>query len=586
MDRTRRTFLKAASLAPLVYARRTAWAQSQEVVWWAPNWGQARAEELVRRFQAANPDLRVKIEITVADGLQNRVLTALRSGAPPDLIDINSGWTIPYGLTGDLLTIDDIVQQQKVDLTDFLPAPMATARVNGKLMGLPYRIEGHGFIYNRGAYREAGLDPDKPPRTWDELIEYSKRLTRRTSDGKQQYGLGVCGGGEVGNVIFRAMPQIWMNGGSVISEDLKRVVVNEAAAVQAVDFYTSPFTKHGIAPPSTLQNDGLAIRRLFIAGAVAQYQSGQFDIPPIRKENPALEIGVAKLPAPRGKDPGRRPRRVELHHPESREEPGRRRPAHGLPRPARQHGLLHRHLPCPPVADGDAPLPGPDPDGLPGDAPLRPAGAAGPGLAADGPDLLRPDPADPLEGSLPAGRDERSSQGHAAALGPRIERSSRVRRDAPPDAGSRARGKAVGALIQRNQGLVFALPALALMATLILYPLTYTGWLSVTADRGGFVGVENFTTMIEDSATALALRNTAVYVGFSVALQVSLGTAVGILLNQRFRGRAVVRSIVLIPWVVPGIVAATTWAWMFHTEFGIINYMLTQRASSRRRSDG
>ena len=303
MNGTRRMLLKAAALVPLMSAQRAVWGQSQEVVWWTPNWGQARAEELARRFQAANPDVRVKIEITVADGLQNRVLTALRSGTPPDLIDINSGWTIPYGLTGDLLVIDDIVQQQKIDLTDFLPAPMATARVNGKLMGLPYRIEGHGFIYNRGAYREAGLDPDKPPKTWDELIEYSKRLTRRTSDGKQQYGLGVCGGGEVGNVIFRAMPQIWMNGGAVISDDLKRAVVNEPAAVQAVDFYTSPFTKHGIAPPSTLQNDGLAIRRLFIAGAVAQYQSGQFDIAPIRKENPALEIGVAKLPTPKGKDP-------------------------------------------------------------------------------------------------------------------------------------------------------------------------------------------------------------------------------------------------------------------------------------------
>jgi multiple sugar transport system permease protein len=134
----------------------------------------------------------------------------------------------------------------------------------------------------------------------------------------------------------------------------------------------------------------------------------------------------------------------------------------------------------------------------------------------------------------------------------------------------------VGAVVQRNQGLLFALPALALMATLILYPLAYTGWLSVTAERGGFVGVENFRTMIDDSVTALALRNTAVYVSLSVALQVSLGAAVGILLNQRFRGRAVVRSIVLIPWVVPAIVTATNWGWMLHTEFGIVNYMLTQ----------
>ena len=61
-----------------------------------------------------------------------------------------------------------------------------------------------------------------------------------------------------------------------------------------------------------------------------------------------------------------------------------------------------------------------------------------------------------------------------------------------------------------------------------------------------------------------------------------LGAAAAILLNQNFPGRALVRSIDLIPWVIPGIVAATTWAWMFHTEFGIINYMLTEHGRTRR----
>jgi multiple sugar transport system permease protein len=61
----------------------------------------------------------------------------------------------------------------------------------------------------------------------------------------------------------------------------------------------------------------------------------------------------------------------------------------------------------------------------------------------------------------------------------------------------------------------------------------------------------------------------------SIVFQMILGIATAILLNQNFRGRGVLRAVTLIPWVVPSIVAATTWAWMFHTEFGIINYMLT-----------
>jgi multiple sugar transport system permease protein len=75
--------------------------------------------------------------------------------------------------------------------------------------------------------------------------------------------------------------------------------------------------------------------------------------------------------------------------------------------------------------------------------------------------------------------------------------------------------------------------------------------------------------------TTQALVNTIWWVLGSVIAQVILGTATAILLNQNFWGRSIVRSLTLLPWVVPGIVAATTWAWMFHTEFGIINYMLT-----------
>lgn len=301
MKTTRRMLLGASALAPFAPYVRPAYSQAQEIVWWAPNWGQARAEELVRRFQAANPNLRIKLEITVSDGLPNRVLAALRSGSPPELIEIQSGWTIPYAATGALAPLDQIAQQHSVDLSDFLEVPLNTARHEGRLMGMPYRAESHGFIYNKGAYREAGLNPDQPPRDWNELVDYAKRLTRRTNDNRQMYGMGICGGGEVGNMLFRLQPMIWANGGAIISDDLRRAVVNQPPAVEAVDFYCSFFTRHSAAPPSTLQNDGLALRRLFVAGTLAQYQSGQFDIPAIRNENPNIDIGVGLIPAPPGK---------------------------------------------------------------------------------------------------------------------------------------------------------------------------------------------------------------------------------------------------------------------------------------------
>ena len=56
-------------------------AMAGEVVWWTPNWGQARAEKLAADFQKANPDITIKLEITTSNGLPQRVLTALQSGA-------------------------------------------------------------------------------------------------------------------------------------------------------------------------------------------------------------------------------------------------------------------------------------------------------------------------------------------------------------------------------------------------------------------------------------------------------------------------------------------------------------------------
>lgn len=131
-----------------------------------------------------------------------------------------------------------------------------------------------------------------------------------------------------------------------------------------------------------------------------------------------------------------------------------------------------------------------------------------------------------------------------------------------------------GSLLQRYQGLLFAAPALLALAALIGYPLVDTAVLSFTTENGSFAGLSNYSEILSDDVTALSTYNSIIYVAASIVLQLVLGTIVGILLNQRFIGRGPLRTLILVPWIVPGIVAATTWAWMFHVEFGIINYAL------------
>ncbi len=130
--------------------------------------------------------------------------------------------------------------------------------------------------------------------------------------------------------------------------------------------------------------------------------------------------------------------------------------------------------------------------------------------------------------------------------------------------------------LRLNPGVAFALPALVVLALLIVYPLIYTIMISFQTRTGGWAGLANYERILPSRVTIIALKNTFNYVFWSIVFQVGIGTAAGILLEQKFFGRGVARSIMLIPWVIPGIVAATTWAWMFHSEFGIINYMMVQ----------
>ena len=128
--------------------------------------------------------------------------------------------------------------------------------------------------------------------------------------------------------------------------------------------------------------------------------------------------------------------------------------------------------------------------------------------------------------------------------------------------------------MNRNAGFWFTLPSIVLLTIFIVYPLLSTVQMSVTDEAGRFVGLANYEEIIGAPRTLRATLNTIFYVGFSVVFQLLLGTAAGILLNEPFRGQGVVRALTLIPWVIPGIVAAMAWAWMFHTDFGIINYAL------------
>lgn len=131
---------------------------------------------------------------------------------------------------------------------------------------------------------------------------------------------------------------------------------------------------------------------------------------------------------------------------------------------------------------------------------------------------------------------------------------------------------------------LLVLPAFVIVLGVVLYPVvagivaSFQDLTLRTLSRGtvSFVGLRNFERMWADPVFWTALRNTGLWVGANVVAQMVLGLALALLLNQRVRGLGFFRAGILLPWVVPSVVAVLTWRWMYDPSVGIVNEMLVR----------
>ncbi len=131
----------------------------------------------------------------------------------------------------------------------------------------------------------------------------------------------------------------------------------------------------------------------------------------------------------------------------------------------------------------------------------------------------------------------------------------------------------------KDRGELMVLPATAALALVAAYPILLVFWFSLqhkspVFDISEFIGLANYQALFAEPRFWNALGNTAYFTGVSVVLEMALGLAVALLLNRFFRGRGLMRAVVLVPWAIPTVVSARMWEWMYNSDFGIFNYLL------------
>src|SRR5271170_5115460 len=131
---------------------------------------------------------------------------------------------------------------------------------------------------------------------------------------------------------------------------------------------------------------------------------------------------------------------------------------------------------------------------------------------------------------------------------------------------------------ERWLAIVLLLPTVLLLGVFIAYPFLKGVELSVTDTKvgvpGNFVGLHNFAVLANDSIFRTAVWNTFVYTGVTTVFKLALGLWLALLLNRHFKGKALTRAFVLLPFIIPTVLSTFAWKWMFDPTFSVINWTL------------
>jgi multiple sugar transport system permease protein len=129
-------------------------------------------------------------------------------------------------------------------------------------------------------------------------------------------------------------------------------------------------------------------------------------------------------------------------------------------------------------------------------------------------------------------------------------------------------------------GFAFMLPAGVLLLLFLTYPLGLGVWLGFTDTKiggeGEFIGLDNFVSLGHDSVFWLSVFNTLLYTVVASIIKFALGLWLALLLNNRMPFKAIIRAIVLLPFVVPTVLSAVAFWWIYDAQFSIISWVLTK----------
>lgn len=263
---------------------------------WNNNWGETYNAPMKLLGDDYTTATGVKINWSFNDQWQEKLLTAVAGGIPPDCCYTNWVGLPTLAFQDTLLPLDDYFAASNIQHGDFIKAMMDACIWQGKTYGIPGGADFLVLHYSRDVYREVGLDPDQPPVTLDDWIAHSEAIYKFDSAGNiERMGMGPTDPG----LIYAA----FLFGGDFYDADAQRVTCNEGGTVEALEWMVENSKRWPVekvaaftagTPGYSQPNSG------FATGKITYMYNGYWTAEALDQYAPDLDYGLAFLPTVNG----------------------------------------------------------------------------------------------------------------------------------------------------------------------------------------------------------------------------------------------------------------------------------------------
>lgn len=247
-------------------------------------------EKILAQFHKENTDIEVKMQYFAKwpEYLQ-KMQIALAGGTVPDLAFMKEVYVYDLSWKGGTVDLSEFVKRSRlVNRKTIAPAYFDLFTFKGEQIAIPFNGPIMALFYNKDLFKEAGLDPNKPPTTWQELREYAKILTKPE---KKQWGFAVYeyGTREINLIWFLTF--FWEAGGNFWKSDYSGINLNSSAGVEALQFLVDLIKHEKTVLPPEVPREGL-----IESNKIGMWMQGNWVMHNYEKYAPNLNYGVTLLP--------------------------------------------------------------------------------------------------------------------------------------------------------------------------------------------------------------------------------------------------------------------------------------------------